>query len=370
MLGITVDIFSLKSKNSKTDQLIIERGLQKFKIQSLNTISFLKGLISIIINVRTALTMFLLIIREENLKNILKSIAILPICFYYYDKIRNQSYDFVHFFWGHFPVLIGLIGIVKNKPLPSTLFLGAYDLHYKLGVTKLYSQHVNFIITHSNFNASLLTEQGIPYEKIRVIYRGLSMVAYRKEFNMDIKTDDILTAGRIIEEKGFAEVIRILSPILCSDRVGKLLIAGDGPYLNNLRFIVRDLKIENKVIFLGELSHANLLNVMSKTNYFILLSRKRGEVLPNVIKEAMSMGCLCISSETDGISELIENGVTGLIYKDDQLNRIPKDLLQMDSKKRRFIQTTAMRHIRTHFDNLNSMGDYVKIWMSLKSNKF
>ena len=52
---------------------------------------------------------------------------------------------------------------------------------------------------------------------------------------------------------------------------------------------------------------------MAESDIFLFLSSKAGERLPNVVKEAMLSGCICIVSNTPGIDELIEDGKTGFI---------------------------------------------------------
>ena len=100
-------------------------------------------------------------------------------------------------------------------------------------------------------------------------------------------------------------------------------------------------------------------------SYFLMLSTKPGERLPNVVKEAMFAGCICFASATPGIDELIENGVSGFILpSDDPLTVLEiVDNLSLEDQQR--ISDHAINRIRAKFNVIGSMNQYVISWERL-----
>jgi glycosyltransferase involved in cell wall biosynthesis len=68
------------------------------------------------------------------------------------------------------------------------------------------------------------------------------------------------------------------------------------------------LGLEDKVMFLGHVSQKKLLVKMANANFFLLMSRYESERLPNVVKEAMYQRCIVVTSDTQGINELVNHG--------------------------------------------------------------
>ena len=73
---------------------------------------------------------------------------------------------------------------------------------------------------------------------------------------------------------------------------------------------------------------------MAESRYFIFLSNKKSERLPNVLKEAMQCGCVCISSKTKGIEELIQHGVNGFTISNYNPHDVRKYFLLAIMKKK------------------------------------
>lgn len=106
--------------------------------------------------------------------------------------------------------------------------------------------------------------------------------------------------------KGFDKVIDLFIKYKEINPNAKLNIVGDGVFKTNLEKQVKNLNLKDSVTFLGHIEHKDVLKQMAEANVFFLLSSKMGERLPNVLKEAMLAKCICVSSKTPGIEELID----------------------------------------------------------------
>lgn len=137
-----------------------------------------------------------------------------------------------------------------------------------------------------------------------------------KEYNFEKRRKNILAVGRldVWHVKGFDILINAWSMIAMKYPEWTLEIAGTGSeesksYLENM---VKELKIENRVRFLGFCE--NIDAVMRESSIFVLSSRIEGFGM--VLIEAMSQGCACASFDDGGRQkEIIRNDQEGIIVE-------------------------------------------------------
>ncbi|KQM69550.1 group 1 glycosyl transferase [Pedobacter sp. Leaf216] len=118
----------------------------------------------------------------------------------------------------------------------------------------------------------------------------------------------ILAVGRLNHQKGFDLLIDAYSRLQHTDV--DLLISGVGPEEASLAQQIVALKLEDRVKLIGFKS--NLQDYYTQAEVFVLSSRNEG--YPNVLVEAMGMGCACVAMDCEfGPSEIINNGINGLL---------------------------------------------------------
>src|SRR5699024_177770 len=91
----------------------------------------------------------------------------------------------------------------------------------------------------------------------------------------------------------------------------KLLLVGDGPEYTEMLEYVKQLQIEDDVLFLGKQN--NISALFSISDLKLLLSEKESFGL--VLLEAMNCEVPCIGTNIGGIPEVIEHGETGYIIE-------------------------------------------------------
>jgi len=131
----------------------------------------------------------------------------------------------------------------------------------------------------------------------------------------------ILGVGRHDRVKGFDRLINAYA-LICTD--WKLVLAGGGANeTDNLRRQVKELKIEDNVIFLGKVTDID--RIYAKAGIFCLPSRSEG--FPNALCEAMASGLPCVSFDiVAGPSDLIENNKNGILVKDGDIQAMADQL--------------------------------------------
>lgn len=169
----------------------------------------------------------------------------------------------------------------------------------------------------------------------------------------------ILGVGRLAYEKGFDQLIMAFSELKVNDI--DLLIVGNGEEISNLKALAKRLNVEEQVIFVGQ--KENIQDYYAQAELFILPSRFEG--YPNVLIEALSLGCTCIAMDCEfGPSEIIDHATNGFLVKQGDLKTLTltiKFLLE-NPLLRKEISTNAKLMLKN-----NSVADITMQWENLMS---
>lgn len=120
------------------------------------------------------------------------------------------------------------------------------------------------------------------------------------------RTDDFVFLGRLVTDKGADLAVYAMQLLLHKT----LTIIGNGPELTNLKNLVSELKLDNRVHFEGSLSGDALVKCLNRHKY-ILVPSIWEEPFGNVVLEGMACGCLPIVSNSGGLADAVGNaGIT------------------------------------------------------------
>jgi len=141
----------------------------------------------------------------------------------------------------------------------------------------------------------------------------------------------LICIGRLSIEKGFSEVISVISEI--HDKYNlKLLLIGEGEQKTQLLDQIKALNLSQKIKIIN--FQQNYLSYLAHSDIFILNSKFEG--LPAVLIEAMALNLKIVSSDCDfGPREILENGKYGILFPAEDRNALKKSILKsLESKKR------------------------------------
>lgn len=175
------------------------------------------------------------------------------------------------------------------------------------------------VIVNSNFmknDASRIFN--ISLDKINVIPNGIDLTKFDNferdlEFRRNYARDNekiILTMARIVNEKGIQHLIAAMPKILANYNDAKLVIAGKGPMLEELKRIARNLNISEKVYFTGYLKGDQVQKMYKNADIAVFPSTY--EPFGIVALEGMLSGLPTVVSDVGGLNEIVEHGLTGL----------------------------------------------------------
>ncbi len=108
-----------------------------------------------------------------------------------------------------------------------------------------------------------------------------------------------------------ATVIRAFAIINQQVANARLIIAGSGPEMDALKFLVSELELEGTVEFTGRISNVQIAELYKDAN--LMLNASLVDNSPNALIEAMASGVPVVSSNVGGIPYLVEDGKSGLL---------------------------------------------------------
>jgi phosphatidyl-myo-inositol dimannoside synthase len=205
----------------------------------------------------------------------------------------------------------------------------------------------DLVLAPSSYTANKITEiQGVPAEKIRKLPWSLNSDVMRmSEAPAALpsppegfpRSPVILTVGRWAASeryKGADELIRAVAQLRAEFPDLRLGAIGGGDDLPRLRQIAADLNVTDAVKFLDGLSREKLSACYAAADIFALPST--GEGFGFVFLEAMAFGKPVLGAAAGGVTDLVEDGVNGLLVP-------PADLPALVEALRRLLRDSNLR---------------------------
>lgn len=270
---------------------------------------------------------------------------------------RRERFDVVHVHWA---VPHGIIGWTASRAAGAELVTTFYGAEIRWAETRFppakpflrwYCQRSKLIAISASTQAALASYA--PNE-IDIIPYGVPLPAVDLETGPQPTTDDpvILFVGRLVKRKGVDRLLEALATQ--RDQRWRLEIVGFGPEHDRLAKLAGDLDIAGRVEFLGKVSQADLVTAYRRAACFVLPAtldaRDDTEGLGVVLLEAMTYGTPVVATRRGGITDIVEDGQTGLLVEDtvpaiaDGIRRVLTDQALADR-----IGSAGRQYVRTAF---------------------
>ena len=305
------------------------------------------------------------------LEPLAKGLALVPRALQLFRQMELEQPDVVHLFWGHYPAIFAHLVQAHYPGIVSSVFLGAYDLKAAYGGSVPVAQHADVVWTHAQANVEDIERLGVPESRIHVAYRGVQMARFSAVDWHHKVHRRVITVGRLLPSKKMDDVLRVFQHLLARWPDASLVVLGDGPQREALEALSRSLGIEQAVIFRGHVSHGEVFEAMAEAEVFLLMSQHGSERLPNVIKEAMGCRCVCVTTETPGIEELLVHGEHGFVVPQGDVAGAAGciDEVFSGAVSAQRLTETAYAHLKDSFDVDKVSALYQRTWRDLIAQK-
>lgn len=215
----------------------------------------------------------------------------------------------------------GVGAVVRTEHLPYTLHAlrqPALERDYARGAAL-----ADRIVCVSDAARMTFRMSGLEPSRFATIHNGIIPVparlppqAVRRKLGVG-KEKLLLTVGRLTEQKRHAVLLAAFRPVLRAHPDARLLIVGSGPLDAPLQRLAARLELNGNVDFLG--ARDDVPDLLAAADVFCLPSYFEGH--PLVLMEAMSAGLPIVAARSLGITEVVDNGETGvLVPVDDEVS--------------------------------------------------
>jgi len=159
-------------------------------------------------------------------------------------------------------------------------------------------------------------ERGVPESKLRLLPIGVDLNLFAPDPLRSRSRDPIvLFVGRLVEKKGCAHLIRAMDAVRERHPDARLLIVGDGPWLDPLR--AQALDSSTPITFLGTQPPNVVRDLMHRASVLafpsVVASTGDTEGLPIVLCEAQAIGLPIAAFDGPGVAEAIVANETALL---------------------------------------------------------
>lgn len=249
----------------------------------------------------------------------------------------KEKFDLIdaHYFY---PDGVAAAALAQKLKLPFTItgrgtdltLIPKYFLPRKM--IEWASKKANALITVSASLKDDIISLNIDPNKITPLRNGIDLELFhtletnqiRQFFSFPHQKKILLSVGYLIERKGNEFTITALASL---PHDFHLVLAGSGPEEIKLKKIIHDLHLNDRVTFLGQVPHHDLIKLYNAADCLILASSREG--WPNVLLEAIACGCPVVSTRVNGTPEIILKPEAGILIDDRKPETIAKGILEL-----------------------------------------
>lgn len=272
--------------------------------------------------------------------------------------IREQKPDLIHAHdmrAGFFSALC-----CGKIPLVSHIHNNAYDARGLSAKTVGYllagfrAKHI-FWVSQSSFDGYAFHK--LFAKKSSVLYNVIDTDEIYTKLSQDSNSYDydLIYVGRLTYQKNPQRLLRLCARLKESKPDLKVAIVGTGELEEELKALCKELNLEDTVRFLG--FQPNPIKMVACSKAMILTSRWEGT--PMCALEAMALGTPVVSTPSDGMKDLLTDGISGYLTESDE--RMAVDLLKIFTQPEH--RQLLAENARKKFDSLNDGEAYKQaIW--------
>jgi len=209
--------------------------------------------------------------------------------------------------------------------------------------------------------AQRIVETGIDRDKVHVVSNGVALEPFdmappretcRRRLGFDQSAFIVGFVGSLKVWHGVDLLLAAFQRLCRNDASARLLIVGTGPTVELLRHAARSLGIAESVTFTGAVSHDRVPELLRAMDVAVAPFRRMEGFYFSPIKlfEYMASGTCVIASRLGQISQVIEDGSSGLLCEPDDISDLHAKLqrVRQSVDLRERLANRALRIVRQH----------------------
>jgi len=236
------------------------------------------------------------------------------------------------------PAGVAISPVAQKLGIPLFVYFHGYDVYRKRELKK-YLKHypalfaqASALFAVSNDMISRLKAYGAPAHKIVYNPCGADMGIFEYN-NAGANPPVFLAVGRLAPTKNPLATIAAFDIVQKKIPEARLRIAGEGELLSKALHTVKKLGLDEKVKFLGALSHIQIADEMKNVRAFVQhsVTTRDGdsEGAPVAIMEAGASGLPVVATRHAGIKDIITENATGFLVNENDVEGMAKHMIDV-----------------------------------------
>lgn len=207
----------------------------------------------------------------------------------------------------------GVRRIVSLRSDPMIGFLGHPLAPVLRAINARTYSTADCVISNSRAGISRVLEAGVKVRRAEVV-GNIVKANGRANAGEFARLPRIVAAGWLIPLKAYDVLLRALAYVARDGHAFEFVLAGDGPERARLELLARELGLQSRTTFAGDID--DVPDLMASAHLLVHPSRSEG--LSNTILETMAEGVPVVATDVGGTKELVKNGETGFLVPADQ----------------------------------------------------
>jgi colanic acid/amylovoran biosynthesis glycosyltransferase len=255
------------------------------------------------------------------------------------ERVLNETKaQLLHIYFGHIAAL--LRPLIHHWQKPSLVSFHGADVlvdmqkpAYRRATEEMLSL-VRLVLVRSESLRQAVIDLGCAPKKIEIQRTGIPLteLPFRERSVSANGQWRLLQAGRLIEKKGFKRTLRAFAQFRKEFPAARLTVAGEGPQLEELQSLARELQIDGAVDFVGFVSQEKMRELFYCSHIFLHPSETASdgnqEGIPNSMLEAMATGLPIFATRHGGIPEAVESNVSGILVNERDHRALADELIE------------------------------------------
>jgi glycosyltransferase involved in cell wall biosynthesis len=323
----------------------------------------------------------------------LKSLGVFALAVAFAERMRERQAAHVHAHWATYPATAAYV-VSRLLGVTYSFTAHAYDASLIRSLMREKIRRAAFVMTCTRSNQAWL-RRFAPAARERIIlnYHGVVLdrfVPGPEDSRGDPGRFTIVSCGSLFPRKGFPHLLEACRLLRDRGRPVDCLIVGDGPMRAELQRFIDRHGLGDRVHLVGAVSPGEVIRYYRRADLFALACRTDylgwQEILtdpllflevgvaipfrpltdgiPNVLLEAMAMGIPVVSTRVAGIPELVQDGQTGCLVREQDPAALADviDELRRDPARRRALGRAGRAIVQEKFDRSRSIHELVEIF--------
>ena len=247
-------------------------------------------------------------------------------------RMEALGVERIHAHWATYPTLAALI-IKQLTEIPYSFTGHAQDIFVERGGLGTKVAEADLVVTCTDHGRGVIRAQASPSDahKVVLLHHGTDLGSFGVLPLRSPRTGPmrLVCVASLDEKKGHRYLLEACSVLVDRGIEVELKLVGDGPMRGAIERQIAELGLGEVVELLGRQNSGEVRDRLEWSDAFVLASvvlpEGNMDGIPNVLVEALAIGRPAVSTALPGISELVTDGVEGLLCQ-------PRDAVALADK--------------------------------------